>query len=261
MPMRLLRITFASPATVGKAGKIQVFKASQPDTAVDTIDIAAASFSDTIAGRVFQQTRPVFIDGNDAVIYLHKKKLVPNETYFVTVDSGVFRRRCAESARGHLRVDVELFDLRAGASDRQRGRRARRGRGLLHRAGRDRRDPGGQQRRPVVDHDQERHLPRDRLHLAEEQHHAARRGSQKDHPGVRQQRHPPDEARHQVPRHGRGRKQQRARGGEPHAAQRDPAERLTSRGAAGRARRSGASSATPTSSACKIRCCSPGAST
>ena len=85
-----LRITFASPATVGKAGKIQVFKASQPDTAVDTIDIAAASFSDTIAGRVFQQTRPVFIDGNDAVIYLHKKKLVPNETYFVTIDSGVF---------------------------------------------------------------------------------------------------------------------------------------------------------------------------
>lgn len=67
-----------------------MFKASQPDTAVDTIDIAAASFSDTIAGRVFQQTRPVFIDGNDAVIYLHKKKLVPNETYFVTVDSGVF---------------------------------------------------------------------------------------------------------------------------------------------------------------------------
>jgi pectin methylesterase-like acyl-CoA thioesterase len=85
-----LRITFASPVTVGKTGKVQVFKASQPDMPVDTIDVAAASFSDTIVGRVFQQTRPVFIDGNDAVIYLHKKKLVPNETYFVTIDSGVF---------------------------------------------------------------------------------------------------------------------------------------------------------------------------
>jgi len=85
-----LRITFASPATVGKSGKIQVFKSSQPDTPVDTIDIGAATFSDTIAGRVFQQTRPIFIDGNDAVIYLHKKKLVANEAYFVTIDSGVF---------------------------------------------------------------------------------------------------------------------------------------------------------------------------
>lgn len=85
-----LRITFASPVTVGKAGKIQVFKTSQPDAAVDTIDLAAPSFSDTIAGRVFQHAKPVFIDGNDAVIYLHKKKLVPNETYFVTIDSGVF---------------------------------------------------------------------------------------------------------------------------------------------------------------------------
>jgi pectin methylesterase-like acyl-CoA thioesterase len=85
-----LRITFASPVTLGKAGKIQVFKSSQPDSAVDSVDIGVATFSDTIAGRVFQETRPIFLDGNDAVIYLHKKKLVPNETYFVTVDSGVF---------------------------------------------------------------------------------------------------------------------------------------------------------------------------
>jgi pectin methylesterase-like acyl-CoA thioesterase len=85
-----LRISFASPVTVGKVGKIQVFKASQPDAPVDSIDIASTTFSDTIAGRVFQETRPIFIDGNDAVIYLHQKKLVANESYFVTVDSGVF---------------------------------------------------------------------------------------------------------------------------------------------------------------------------
>ena len=133
-----LRITFASPATVGKAGKIQVFKASQPDTAVDTIDIAAASFSDTIAGRVFQQTRPVFIDGNDAVIYLHKKKLVPNETYFVTIDSGVFLDAAQNPLGSISGFDVELLYFGAGAHDRKLGRRARRGRGLLHRAGCDR---------------------------------------------------------------------------------------------------------------------------
>jgi pectin methylesterase-like acyl-CoA thioesterase len=85
-----LRITFASPVTVGKAGRVQVFKSSQPDAPVDTIDVAAATFSDTIAGRVFQEVRPIFLDGNDAIVYLHNKKLVPNETYLVTVDAGVF---------------------------------------------------------------------------------------------------------------------------------------------------------------------------
>jgi pectin methylesterase-like acyl-CoA thioesterase len=85
-----LRITFAAPVTVGKAGKIQVFNVKDPATPVDVIDVAAASYSDTIAGRVFQEVRPVFLDGNDAVVYLHKKKLVPNETYSVTVDAGVF---------------------------------------------------------------------------------------------------------------------------------------------------------------------------
>lgn len=85
-----LRLTFSAPVSVGAAGKIQVFKASAPDTPVDSIDIAAASFRDTISGRAFYKVRPIFFEGNDAVVYLHTKALNPGENYFVTIDAGVF---------------------------------------------------------------------------------------------------------------------------------------------------------------------------
>lgn len=86
-----LRLTFTTPVAVGTCGKIQVWKANAPDTAVDTIDLAAPNFHDVIGGRPFMQNRPIFIDGMQAIIYLHRSApLAPNETYFVTIDSGVF---------------------------------------------------------------------------------------------------------------------------------------------------------------------------
>jgi len=71
-------------------GKISIFAASNPNTAVDSIDIAAASYSDTIGGQARNLVRPVFIDGNSAVVYLHQHKLAANTSYFVTVSSGTF---------------------------------------------------------------------------------------------------------------------------------------------------------------------------
>jgi pectin methylesterase-like acyl-CoA thioesterase len=83
-----LRFTFSSPPTLGQAGKIQVFNAAQPATAVASVDMAATAFSDTIGGTTFNLTRPAYVDGNDAVIYLKSHALAYGQTYYVTVDGG-----------------------------------------------------------------------------------------------------------------------------------------------------------------------------
>jgi hypothetical protein len=85
-----LRVSFSAPVAVSMAGKIQLFKTSAPTTPVDSIDVSQASLHDTIAGRPFFKTRPVFIDGSDAVIYFKTKAMAEPGSYFVTVDPGVF---------------------------------------------------------------------------------------------------------------------------------------------------------------------------
>jgi len=84
-----LRITFASPPTLGSTGKIQVFSAS--GTAVATVDLSASAITDTIGGSAFVIERPVFVDGNDAVIYLKQKALSYGQTYYVNVDAGAIK--------------------------------------------------------------------------------------------------------------------------------------------------------------------------
>jgi pectin methylesterase-like acyl-CoA thioesterase len=83
-----LRLTFSAPPTLGTAGKIQVFNAAAPGTAVASLEMGATTFSDTIGGTLFNTQRPAFIDGNDAVIYLKSQALSYGQTYYVTVDSG-----------------------------------------------------------------------------------------------------------------------------------------------------------------------------
>jgi pectin methylesterase-like acyl-CoA thioesterase len=83
-----LRITFSAPPSVGSAGKIQVFDASQPAMPVAALDMGAASTSDTIGGTTFNMLRPAYVDGNAAVLYLKSHALTYGKTYFVTVDAG-----------------------------------------------------------------------------------------------------------------------------------------------------------------------------
>jgi pectin methylesterase-like acyl-CoA thioesterase len=85
-----LALTFDTPPTVGGQGLIRIYAKSNPNTAVDSIDVAAASYSDTIGGQKRNQVRPVFLEGKRAVLYLHQHKLAPNTSYFVTVSSGTF---------------------------------------------------------------------------------------------------------------------------------------------------------------------------
>jgi pectin methylesterase-like acyl-CoA thioesterase len=85
-----LTITFASTPSVGSAGKISIFAKNNPNTAVDTVDLALVKISDVIGGQTRNLVRPVFVDGTQAVVYFHQHKLAANTTYFVTVSSGAF---------------------------------------------------------------------------------------------------------------------------------------------------------------------------
>jgi hypothetical protein len=84
-----LRITFPGAPTLGTAGRVQVFNAA--GTVVASVDLAAATVTDTIGGTAYTLLRPVYVDGNDAVIYLKTKALAYGQTYYVTVDSGAIR--------------------------------------------------------------------------------------------------------------------------------------------------------------------------
>ena len=85
-----LRLTFSAPVTVGVAGTVKLFKTAAPDVAINTIDIAAQYFHNTIEARQFFNVRPIFIEGNDAVIYLNTGAMKDPGSYFVTIDAGVF---------------------------------------------------------------------------------------------------------------------------------------------------------------------------
>jgi pectin methylesterase-like acyl-CoA thioesterase len=85
-----LTITFAVPPSIGSKGTIAIYAQSNPSTAVDKIDIAASSYSDSVGGQTRNLVRPVFIEGTSAVIYFHQHKLTANTTYFVTVSAGTF---------------------------------------------------------------------------------------------------------------------------------------------------------------------------
>ena len=84
-----LRITFASPPTLGSTGKIQVFNAS--GTVVATVDMSASTITDSIGGSSFVVLRQAYVDGNDAVIYLKQKALAYGQSYYVNVDSGAIK--------------------------------------------------------------------------------------------------------------------------------------------------------------------------
>jgi pectin methylesterase-like acyl-CoA thioesterase len=86
-----LRLTFASPATLGASGLIRVYDASAPATAVATVDMGAASYSDSFGGLKMNMQRPVYIDGNDVIVYLPSQSLAYGKTYYVNVDAGAIK--------------------------------------------------------------------------------------------------------------------------------------------------------------------------
>ena len=87
-----LTITFSQVPSLRSAGTIKIFAATNSTTPVDTINLSL--------GNPQQRTFPgdgqsfsyniVSISGNTATIYPHSSVMNSNQTYYVTVDNGVF---------------------------------------------------------------------------------------------------------------------------------------------------------------------------
>ena len=92
-----LYITFNGAVSNVAAGKVRIYNVANPATPVDTLDLSLnTSFSGpyivqprTIGG-VALNSYPIIISGNQAAIYPHSGVLANNQSYYVTVDSGVF---------------------------------------------------------------------------------------------------------------------------------------------------------------------------
>ncbi len=94
-----LYLTYSQPPTLRPGGTIKIFNVTNSVTPADTIDLTLcvtnnATFAKnvqprSIGGDTFTNF-PVIITGNTAAIYPHLDLLTSNQTYYVTVDNGVF---------------------------------------------------------------------------------------------------------------------------------------------------------------------------
>jgi hypothetical protein len=106
-----LRLTFSEPVHLGNAGKIIVFRASDHAIA-DTLDLAAASFTDICDGKSFR-TDPIVMEGNTAIVHLHSHALHYGGHYLVTVDPQVFLDEQGRPFPGVTEKDGWTFSVRA----------------------------------------------------------------------------------------------------------------------------------------------------
>jgi pectate lyase/pectin methylesterase-like acyl-CoA thioesterase len=83
-----LKVTFSLAPTLGTAGTIRIVDTAT-STAVDTIDLSAATQTKSIGGTTYNYY-PVIITGNTALITPHVA-LAYNKTYAVRLDRGTFK--------------------------------------------------------------------------------------------------------------------------------------------------------------------------
>ena len=94
-----LYITFNSTPSLTDIGKVRIYNVTNSATPVDTLDMTLNTNLEipyavnvqprTIGGNTFYSF-PVIITGNTAAIYPHLDLLTSNQTYYVTIDDGVF---------------------------------------------------------------------------------------------------------------------------------------------------------------------------
>jgi pectin methylesterase-like acyl-CoA thioesterase len=85
-----LYLTFNQAPVLRTAGQIRIYNATNPATPVDTLDLGQGSLQSRAVGGEAFNTYPVVVSGNQASIFPHAGVLTSNQTYYVTVDDGVF---------------------------------------------------------------------------------------------------------------------------------------------------------------------------
>jgi PKD repeat protein len=85
-----LYMTFDRQPFSAGVGKIQIFNVTNNVTPVDTIDTSLGILQSRTIGTESFATYPVIITSNTVAIYPHLGVLSSNQTYYVTVDRGIF---------------------------------------------------------------------------------------------------------------------------------------------------------------------------
>jgi hypothetical protein len=75
---------------LGSVGAIQVFSENDSVNPVHSVDLGQSAFSKVIAGREYQVTHPVIVDGATVRVEMGGGALRPHTTYFVAIDPGAF---------------------------------------------------------------------------------------------------------------------------------------------------------------------------
>ena len=111
----LLRMTFDTPPALTNFGKIRIFNVTNSVTPVDTIDVSLGKVqARTIAGESFN-TYPIIISNYTATIFPHAAVLAYNQTYFVTVDPGVFADSNKQTYAGFTSTNAWRLTTKASA--------------------------------------------------------------------------------------------------------------------------------------------------
>jgi autotransporter-associated beta strand protein len=92
-----LYVTLSGPVTNVAAGKVRIYSVANPATPVDTIDLSQNTFfsgsyivQPRTIGGVALNSYPIICSGAQAAIYPHAGVLAAGQTYYVTIDGGVF---------------------------------------------------------------------------------------------------------------------------------------------------------------------------
>jgi pectin methylesterase-like acyl-CoA thioesterase len=106
-----LAVTFSSAPSLGAAGTIKIFNATNSSTPVDTINVALGA----VQSRTFPGDAQAFayqtiqISGNTAKIFPHFSVLSSNATYYVTIDNGAFTDAAGAYFAGITATNVWQF--------------------------------------------------------------------------------------------------------------------------------------------------------
>jgi len=117
-----LYITFSQTPVLQRVGKVRIYNVANSITPVETIDLSLSATNGTQARSLFPGDStpfnyyPIVVTGTTAAIYLHSASglLTSNQTYYVTVDDGVFADTTGAYFAGITATNVWKFATKVG---------------------------------------------------------------------------------------------------------------------------------------------------
>jgi autotransporter-associated beta strand protein len=124
-----LYITFNGPVSIVNSGSIRIYNVNNPATPVDTINLSSnvvvVSAGINLTNNIQPHSLfsgdpqiinyfPVIISGNTAAVYPHGGVLTSNQTYYVTIDSGIVADTTGAYFAGISATDTWQFTTKVG---------------------------------------------------------------------------------------------------------------------------------------------------